>query len=78
MKNILTILIPCLLILGACESSSDKTTTPLTPLVKITSSEPGWIYLDGKYTGYKTPKELAVSQVEHTVGVALKHSNRYL
>lgn len=78
MKNILTILIPCLLFLGACESSSDKTTTPLTPLVKITSSQPGWIYLDGKYTGYKTPKELIISQGEHMVGIALEQNNTYL
>lgn len=78
MKNILTILISGLLFLGSCESSSNKMTTPITPLVKITSSESGWIYLDGKYTGYKTPKELIVSQGEHTIGVALEKSYKYL
>jgi hypothetical protein len=78
MKKIITILISGLLFLGSCDSSNDEKTIPLTPILKITASEPGCIYLDGKYTGYKTPKELAISRGEHTIGVALEQNNTYL
>lgn len=78
MKNNLLIILAAFVLLGSCRCSKEKNEITTIPVVKITATEEAWIYLDGIYTGFKAPKDLVVSSGEHTIGVALEQSNKYL
>lgn len=47
-------------------------------VVNITAPETGFIYLDGRYTGRKTPSQLLVEKGNHVIGVALQFKRKYL
>ena len=64
-------------LLLACNSNNEPGGNNLH-VVNITSSEPGYIYLDGQYAGYKTPHEIIVSKGTHVFGVAQDKSATYL
>ncbi|WP_439181944.1 PEGA domain-containing protein [Carboxylicivirga taeanensis] len=75
MKNsILAYLFACLL-LQACDSNSEKTSS--SPTISVSAPEKGFIYLDGQFTGYSTPADLKVTQGDHVVGVATEGSKEY-
>jgi hypothetical protein len=64
-------------------NKKDATSKPNSnPAISITTplDEPAYIYVDGKYTGasYPEKKSITVTKGHHTIGLALKNSNRYL
>lgn len=64
-------------LLVACDNGGETTSNSL-PVVKVSSSEPGYIYIDGQYTGTKTPAEITVSKGAHVIGVGMEESATYL
>lgn len=60
----------------ACNSKSEEVVK--TPTVSITSPSEGYIYVDGIYSGFKTPMDLTLSRGEHVIGVAMDESSTYL
>lgn len=80
MKHSATVWLACLLLFGSCGSKN----LPVTPtqeksiLVSTPNDEPGYIYVDGKYTGSRTPARIKLSAGKHIVGVALQNSWVYL
>jgi hypothetical protein len=78
-KKLLLLSFTFLGFLAACNNDKETNgTESLLPLVDIVSPEPGYIYLDGNYTGYLTPHELNVDEGPHVIGVALQDSRQYL
>jgi len=57
---VLSILI-CLLM--ACVNSSQTSSNSL-PFIKVNSAETGYVYLDGQFTGYKTPIGFFINSLE--------------
>lgn len=64
-------------LLTSCDNGEDSNGDAL-PKITISSDEPGFIYLDGQYTGYKTPAEISVSKGNHIIGVGTETSHSYL
>ncbi len=60
-----------------CDSSEEKQASS-APKISITSPHEGYIYIDGKYKGSKTPKELFLSNGTHVIGVAMNETRTYL
>lgn len=46
--------------------------------VRVTSEEPGAIYIDGRWTGQSSPADLPVSAGTHDIAVGTSSTNRYL
>ena len=67
----------CILSILGCDSGNESKEKEL-PKVSITSPSEGYIYLNGIYTGYKTPKDMFVSPGNHVIGVAMDHTKTYL
>lgn len=61
----------------ACESSKEKDNTALS-VVNISSPDVGFIYLNGQYTGHKTPHSLMVTKGTHVLGVGMEKTSTYL
>ncbi len=64
-------------LLIACDNGTESTKVS-SPVLNISAEESGYIYLDGQYTGLKTPAEISVSKGAHVIGVAMKESATYL
>lgn len=64
----------------SCNSSEDNEHENISEpnLLVSTIEEGASIYIDGVYTGKKTPAEFLVSKGEYTVGVGLNNTKRYL
>ncbi|TAJ14412.1 hypothetical protein DMA11_05205 [Marinilabiliaceae bacterium JC017] len=65
---------------SSCDNSSEsgeKSDSSLVTL-KIDAPETGYIYINGKYSGKKTPGEIKVTPGDVTVGIALENSRQYL
>lgn len=71
-----------LLFVGSCNKKDSNSKPNGNPAITITTplDEPAYIYVDGKYTGasYPDKKSITVSKGTHTIGLALKNSNKYL
>jgi len=63
-------------LLAACENGSTNSNS--LPVIKVSSAEAAYIYLDGQYTGYKTPAEITVTKGVHVIGVAMEETATYL
>jgi len=63
-------------LLTACENGSTNSNS--LPVIKVSSAETAYIYIDGQYTGYKTPAEITVSKGTHVIGVAMEETATYL
>jgi len=64
-------------LLTACDSANETNGND-APTVSITTTEPGYIYMDGQYTGIKTPAEITVRKGAHVIGVGMEESATYL
>jgi len=60
-----------------CNSDDEKTETSSSK-ISITSPHEGYIYIDGKYIGSKTPKEVFLPNGTHVIGVAMDETRTYL
>ncbi len=76
--KIYTILVLILVVslIASCDNSEEPKGDAL-PKITISSNEPGDVYLDGQYTGYKTPAKLKVEKGEHVISVATEESCQY-
>lgn len=81
MKKLLFATGLCVLVLSCRKkgpTASDSGAGPNNVQLTLSSPAPGFIYLDGRYTGYHTPKIFSVPEGSHVVGVALENSFSYL
>lgn len=67
--------------LFACKKRNGNSVLPSsTYSITITTpaNEPGYVYVDGKYTGTKTTGKIEIAKGHHVIGVALQNSWTYL
>ncbi|TPH14608.1 PEGA domain-containing protein [Litorilituus lipolyticus] len=75
-KLILTSLM--LLGISACSSIVESEQAPMSGNVLVTSEEIGSIYIDGEYTGQKTPHSFTMEAGEYSISVGTENSRQYL
>lgn len=64
---------------AACKKNTTSELPAATGTVIITpGNETGFVYIDGKYSGYKTTDKVILPAGNHAIGVALQHSWQYL
>jgi hypothetical protein len=64
-------------IFTSCDLGNDSVKNEF-PILNVAAPETGFVYLDGRYTGKKTPSQLLVEPGNHVIGVALQSSKKYL
>jgi hypothetical protein len=62
----------------SCKNEDDISPKSKLPSINVTAPECGFIYLDGQYTGSKTPCEIPMNKGKHLISVALEKSWKYL
>lgn len=81
MKLPLSLFFSTLLVLFYSCRKSDSTADEGDPAItdlKVISPEPGYIYVNGDYTGCSTPETIPLAKGSYTIGVALQNSYQYL
>lgn len=80
MKKVCLLILLFVLGLAGCKKSKKPSSVDKAIAITITTpnNEPGYVYVDGRYMGVKTPDKVTVSPERHIVGVALQNSWIYL
>ncbi|NML23839.1 PEGA domain-containing protein [Pseudoflavitalea sp. G-6-1-2] len=81
MKILYSLIAIPVLLASSCKKGDDKKSEPKnthTISFNTPGNEPGFIYVDGQYTGSKTPASIELQPGNHTIGIALQNSFTYL
>jgi len=79
-KQLFPVICGMLPLLLFCSCAKSKAVPNESPRVTIATpgGEPGYIYVDGNYTGTMAPDVLTLTKGDHVIGIALQNSMIYL
>ncbi len=81
MRTICYFLLLTIFLFTACKKRNGVPLLPVTTvslIITTPDNQPGYLYVDGKYTGRKAIGTIEVTKGRHVIGVALQNSWKYL